>query len=164
MFIVDRSTVDMSTVLRMSIKKRIESPGYYISKLMRIHRQDLSRKVSDLGLNCGQVGIVMEFLQNPGSSQDEISSSLGIDKAATARSLASLEKSGFVTRSENKDNRRQKLVYPTEKSIGIEKQLRSILDGSKDKFFKNFTEEEQKEAIDILSRMVDSYTESIAQD
>ncbi|WP_051294836.1 MarR family winged helix-turn-helix transcriptional regulator [Maridesulfovibrio bastinii] len=146
----------------MKSEQKINSPGYYLSKLMRIHRQQLGKKVAHMGISIGQVSTIMEILDCPGCSQDEISNSLAIDKAATARSLAALEKSGFITRLENEKNRRQKLVYPTEKALKIESSLRGILAESKQYFFKNFTENEQEQALLLLERMVESYAQSVS--
>lgn len=145
----------------MTNDRRKNSPGFYLSTLMRLHRQDLANEVRSFGLNFCQLSLILEVVSCPGKSQDEISLSLGIDKAATARNLAALERADFIERRENIENRRQKLVYSTDKAKKIEKRLRTVLDKSKEYFFKGFTSEEKDKAIEMLMRMVDSYKESL---
>lgn len=143
--------------------RRIDSPGFYIAQLTRLHRKSLAAEVEELGINYGQISLVMQALSCPGKSQDEISNTLGIDKAATARRLAALERSGFIVRRENIENRRQKLVYPTDKAWNIEERLRTVLEESKERSFRGFTPQEREQAIDMLIRMVDAYRESLGQ-
>ena len=51
----------------------------------------------------------------PGRSQDEIAREICLDKSTVARTLAYMEKQDYITRVPNEKDRRQYLVYPTEK-------------------------------------------------
>lgn len=62
---------------------------------------------------------VLAICFEPGRSQDEIASVLCLDKSTVARALAHMEKHGYITRIPNEKDRRQYLVYPTEKMLEI---------------------------------------------
>lgn len=56
-------------------------------------------------------------LQNyKGITQEELSALIGVDRAATARAMRSLEEKGFLFRVQDPNDRRQNRVYPTEKA------------------------------------------------
>ena len=62
---------------------------------------------------------VLAVCYKPGRSQDELARALCLDKSTVARTLAHLEKHGYIVRLPNKKDRRQYLVHPTEKMLAI---------------------------------------------
>lgn len=58
----------------------------------------------------------MAILNNEGFSQEELTAYVGVDKAATARAVRSLEDKGLLTRVQDPRDKRQNRVYPTEKA------------------------------------------------
>ena len=62
---------------------------------------------------------VLAVCYKPGRSQDELARALCLDKSTVARTLAHLEKHGYIVRLPNEKDRRQYLVHPTEKMLAI---------------------------------------------
>jgi len=129
--------------------------GYHFAKLHRLMSAMCKQDLMDLGIQPSQIPFIAELLHCDGPvTQDELSAVLVIDKAATARALDQLERSGFVSRMVNPHNRRQKLVSATIKARGIESALYDILQGASDVFTRNFAQEDINQILKLLNRMI----------
>ena len=62
----------------------------------------------------------------PGCSQEEIASELCLNKSTVTRTLAHLEDQGYISREQSAVDRRQLLVYPTEKMLDALDEIRSV--------------------------------------
>ena len=67
---------------------------------------------------------VLTICHEPGRSQDDLARALCLDKSTVARTLAHLEKHGYITRISNEKDKRQYLVHPTEKMLDIYPRVR----------------------------------------
>ena len=94
-----------------------------------------------------------------GISQDAISRRLFINKSNVTRSLAYLEEHGFVTRERDSEDRRQTLVYPTEKAFEILPQVREIIRGWNSYITEGFTEEEMEMYLSMTERLAERAAE-----
>jgi DNA-binding MarR family transcriptional regulator len=88
-----------------------------------------------------------------GISQDAIARRLFLNKSNVTRSLAYLEEHGFVTRERDPEDRRQTLVYPTEKALEILPKVREIIKGWNSYITEGFTEEEMEMYISMTERI-----------
>ena len=91
--------------------------------------------------------------RHPGISQDTIARRLFLNKSNVTRSLAYLEEHGFVTRERDPEDRRQTLVYPTEKAQKILPQVREIIRGWNSYITEGFTEEEMEMYMAMTERI-----------
>lgn len=71
--------------------------------------------------------LLMNLYDNEGINQEELSSMLYIDKAATARSIKSLEKKGYITRKVKSKDRRVKKIYLTDLAMSQEEYFSSLI-------------------------------------
>ena len=58
---------------------------------------------------------IFAICNHPGSTQDELSDFISVDKSNITRNLAFLEDGGYIRRIPQKDDKRKILVYPTDK-------------------------------------------------
>ncbi|MBE6632502.1 MAG: MarR family transcriptional regulator [Ruminococcaceae bacterium] len=63
---------------------------------------------------------------NPGMSQEKIARHMCLNKSSVTRHLEWLEKNGYVERQTGSEDRRELLVYPTEKMLGIFPEIKRI--------------------------------------
>ena len=91
--------------------------------------------------------------RHPGISQDTIARRLFLNKSNVTRSLAYLEEHGFVTRERDPEDRRQTLVYPTEKALEILPRVREIIKGWNSYITEGFTEEEMEMYMAMTERI-----------
>lgn len=138
------------------VKFEQQSPIKKISRLHRLNLNRLAKPMAEIEMARGTLPFLMEVLCCEGLIQKDISQALSIDPAATARAIQQLEKTGFVKRQENKDNRRQKCVYSTGKTREIQDRIIHILEEQKKLLFDGFTDEEKITFLDMLDRMLDN--------
>ena len=86
------------------------SPPYQLQSML------LDRCFRPQGLGRGHVAVLARVLEKTGLARNKLSALQGMDRAATTRTLQTLEQAGLVRRWVNPDNRRAKLVAPTDKT------------------------------------------------
>lgn len=129
--------------------------GYRFGMLSRLKIYFLNEQLKPLGLRAGQVACLAELLHSESPlTQEQISASLAIDPAATARTVDLLFKKGLAARTVNPDNRRQNLVSATPAARKMGKDFFQTLKRVEDNFTADLTEEEHQTLIDLMDRMI----------
>lgn len=129
--------------------------GYHFAQLHRLMLSLCKDDIGRLGVQPSQMPFLVTLLRLEGPvTQDELSTALSIDKAATARVLDQLEKKGLVVRKINPRNRRQKLVRVTPRACGIADRLFEILHETSNVFIKDFTRKEMTTMLTLINRMI----------
>ena len=121
-----------------------------ISRCAAIWRAD---KLEGTELGDQHHSYIFVVCRKPGISQDAIARRLFLNKSNVTRSLAYLEEHGFVTRERDPEDRRQTLVYPTEKALEILPKVREIIKGWNSYITEGFTEEEMEMYISMTERI-----------
>ena len=136
---------------------RKTSFGYRFSMIHRLEVALVRDDLTEIGLTKAQVPFLMElFHEDRAMTQQELSQRLAIDPGATARNLDHLEKNGWIHRKVNPENRRQKLVSPTQKAREHESRLITILTRASQALVENFSESEKTEVLALLDRIIDN--------
>ena len=93
-----------------------------------IHRCQTIFRGERLGTEvCGAHHLfIFSICSNPGESQEELAKRLYLNKSTVTRALASLESNGLVRREVNPNDKRQTLVYPTEKMLELLPRARAV--------------------------------------
>uniref|UniRef100_I2Q3K2 Transcriptional regulator n=1 Tax=Desulfovibrio sp. U5L TaxID=596152 RepID=I2Q3K2_9BACT len=133
---------------------RQKAPGYKLAVLHRLSAAFLSPPMRGLGLKRGWISALLEVLENPGLTQEALSKSLKVDRAATARTLFELEGQGYVLRREDAADRRQKLVFPTEKTLALAEAMFPILATHNRALFAGFDAARREQALALLDAMI----------
>lgn len=137
----------------MTDNGKTESMGYRTGRLHRLSLLVMDRWLEELGLRYGVVPFLCSVLKRKGLPQDELAARASVSPARAARALSWLEGAGFVTRLENPENRRQKLVHPTDKALGVEDAFFALLGRHNDLLLAGFDEGERAQALEYLDRM-----------
>ncbi|WP_042352629.1 MarR family winged helix-turn-helix transcriptional regulator [Bacillus massiliigorillae] len=130
-----------------------ESVGRWISLLNRYSSNYMSEQLKEYNIGAGQYQFLAALYQNEGLSQDDLACLLKMDKGTTARAICKLEESGYIERKTFSVNKRVKKIYLTEKAHTFEPILKSILMSWTQILTKNLTCEEQRMALQLLSKM-----------
>lgn len=101
----------------------------------------------------GHHAFVLVICRNPGSSQEKLSRELCLDKSTVARALSHLEEKGFIKREANVENKRETLVFPTEKMLEILPEVRKITNEWNELLVSEIPEEELEVFYSVLSRI-----------
>lgn len=115
----------------------------YISQLNRKAKSFVNKGVSKFGIKSGQIMFLIDLYKQDGKSQEEISESLQIDKASTAKAIRKLEEEGYVTRAKDKEDKRFNSIYLTDKSKELKKDIYGVFDEWHNSIGQCLTEEEE---------------------
>lgn len=93
------------------------SVGRLVSILYRKNQVYLNGVLKPLNITAAEVPVLIHLFGRDGISQEELSSFLVIDKAATARVVQSLLDKGFLRKEKDPNDRRSNQVFLTEQAI-----------------------------------------------
>ena len=136
--------------------------GYHFAMIHRMNAALCKHEITKLGIQVSHIPFLAKLLcQDHPLTQDELSALVCIDKGATARAITQLEHDGLVSRIVNPENRRQKLVSPTEKARNMEKSFFACLHNASDKITRDFSDEELQQAHTFLKRMLENAQDAL---
>ncbi|SMO72999.1 MarR family winged helix-turn-helix transcriptional regulator [Melghirimyces algeriensis] len=141
----------------------MESIGKWISTIHRYAHMYFAQESEGLGI-CGGQFMFLKFLYHQdGVSQEYISKQLLIDKGTTARAIQNLEKLGYVIRKKSQTDRRQNVVFLTEKAHGIKAEVMDKFSRWTEILTKDFSQEETEIILQLLHKMAHNAMEHIQQ-
>ncbi|UIJ37520.1 MarR family winged helix-turn-helix transcriptional regulator [Desulfobaculum bizertense] len=140
------------------------TPGYRLAWLARLDALYLQKLMSEFDLGPGMIPYVNELYRREGQTQEELARCLDVNSSAAARSLAALEQRGLVERRVNPKNRRQKLVYPTEKNFAMREKFFAALEMNNEMLLRGFEPEEREQLMSFMSRMLQNAIGALEED
>ncbi len=124
-----------------------------IGQTTRAYALYKDQKLGSLGL-CGHQSLYLRtVIQSPGITQDELAEKLVFNKSSVSRQIAALEKEGFIRQERSPKDKRNLLIYPTEKGAAL---LPMILATSRE-YFEAITRDltqEEKSLLDSLCQKI----------
>lgn len=109
---------------------------------------------SKLDLTLSQFLILMVVIQNPNVKQIDIADFLELTQAAVSRQIDVLKNKKFITISQNEDNRRENLVFPTAQGKKIFTQANEILHETFENLYKVMNEKEKANLEKSLDKLL----------
>ena len=88
--------------------------------------------------------------KNPGLSQEKIAKNLCFNKSSVARHMAYLETNGYIERKTSPEDKRELLVYPTQKALDVWPIIEQMRSEWNDLILEDFSEEE----VELLLKMM----------
>ncbi|HCD45564.1 MAG TPA: MarR family transcriptional regulator [Lachnoclostridium sp.] len=73
----------------------------------------------EFNLTRGQYLYLVRICESPGIIQEKLAEQIKVDRATATRAIKKLEINGFIVRKDDKDNKKIKKLYPTEKGTDI---------------------------------------------
>ncbi len=105
------------------------SLGRLVAILHRNNQMYLNAHLKEHGITSAEVGILMSLYREEGRTQEELSQWLHIDKAATTRTVHTLEEKGIIVRKHDERDRRCNRIYLTEKGKALEPSVVPVVRG-----------------------------------
>ena len=105
------------------------------------------------GICAGHHAFILIISKNPGCSQEDITREICLNKSTVARTLNHLESCGYITRKSNPEDKRQILVYPTEKMLDILPDVRAVSGEWNNRITEGIPENELEIFYSVLNRM-----------
>ena len=125
----------------------------YINVISRCASAYRADKLDGYGISSAHYFYILAVCRTPGVSQDKLAQRLYINKSSVARVLQTLENDGFITRCQNENDRRETLVYPTEKSEKILPMIHQAVKSWEDFLFDGVDENERELFMTMLERL-----------
>ena len=110
-----------------------------LSRCQNLYRTD---RLRDSGLSAPYYNYVLPICHTPGLSQEQLARRLCINKYNVTRHLAQLEENGYVERRPSESDKRQTLVYPTQKMLDLLPEVRRGIQEWDDYLFDGLSPEE----------------------
>ncbi len=117
-----------------------------ISILFRHSRIYLNQVLRPFDISSAEFPFLLSLYREDGTTQDDLSSYLLVDKAATARAIKTLEEKFYVRRRKDHDDKRCNRVYLTEKAREHEAEIKKLIYN----WSERLTEDLDKETVDIV--------------
>ena len=134
--------------------------GDFVGFRLRRVQNQLSRKFAaanaDMGLRSGLFSSLAIVAANPGISQSELSSEVGLDKSVTVTIIDELEKYGWAERRRSPDDRRRHALYVTPEGDRQLDRLFARMEEVEGAVLHSLTEAEHQMLNDVLDRMYDA--------
>ncbi|HPZ15215.1 MAG TPA: MarR family transcriptional regulator [Sphaerochaeta sp.] len=109
-----------------------ESLGRLVAILHRRNIAYLNTVLKPYQITSGEVGIMRSLYQREDRSQEELSLTLSIDKAAIARAVKSLEGKGYVRRINDERDKRCNRLFLTDKAKRLQGEIEPLVDAWND--------------------------------
>ena len=106
------------------------------------------------GLSGTQHLYILNVCRNPGVTQDELVHRNYVNKSNVARQLAQLEENGFVLRRPGENDRRQMLVFPTQKAREVYPRVCEVLQEWNAQLLQDFSPEEQELLVSMMEKVM----------
>ncbi len=127
-------------------------PVHQLSRCFILYRD---KQLCSEGITGYQQSYLIKICDNPGIPQEQLSKILYVNKSSVTRQLAMLEKAGFITRSPHEEDKRQLLVFPTQKAIDLYPKLRQVIRQWNAALLENIPEEQQEVFSAFLHQLLD---------
>lgn len=98
-----------------------------VSDLSLLYRKYFNRQVREIGLTSVQWQVLSCLARNDGATQTEVAEILYKGKSPVGKTLDSLESAGWIKRESNKEDRRVKNIYLTDKIADIQDNLLEVM-------------------------------------
>jgi DNA-binding MarR family transcriptional regulator len=124
-----------------------------IPNLAKAHRKLAGSLLHDLGLAAGQEFVLMLLWQESPRTQAELTRLLAVEPPTVAKTLARMERSGFIERIRSDSDRRMGLVAPTAAGRALEDSVTAAWAQLEEQTTSGLSLAEQDQLRSLLSRV-----------
>jgi len=104
-------------------------------------------------LTKGQYLYIVRICENPGIIQEKLAEMIKVDRTTAARAIQKLEMNDFIEKKEDKQNKKIKKLFPTEKGKNVYPFIKRENDYSNIVALEGFSEREVETIFNLLQRV-----------
>lgn len=132
-----------------------------ITKIAREAEKLVLKSLRENGVGTAEIDLIHALRHNPGCTQAKLAEILNADKAAIARRTKNLEAKGYLVRKEDENDKRSRLIYPTDKAETLKASKAEIEASFYEYILSSLSVNEAKTFADLLDKLyIASKTES----
>ncbi len=128
----------------------------WISIIYRYSLIYANKKLKNFDITGGELSFFISIVDTEGTTQEELSGYLRINKSTTAKAVKSLEKKGYVLKKIYDKDKRSYNLYPTKKAIELRKKMRNLAFSWNDILLGNMSKEDKKKICQLIKVMADN--------
>ncbi|WP_108063303.1 MarR family winged helix-turn-helix transcriptional regulator [Poseidonibacter lekithochrous] len=125
----------------------------WISKAHSKLRTSMSQKLKQYNLTVEQRQILLLLYGFKSMTQSEICKETLSESSNITVTLKRMEQNDYILKAKHPKDKRTTLIYPTQKAMNIEKDLKEVGVNSLDYFLEDVTEEEHDIAVSVIKKM-----------
>jgi DNA-binding MarR family transcriptional regulator len=127
--------------------------GFLLHDVSRLRRRVVDRALKPLGVTRSQWWVLAFLSRSDGMSQVALADELDLGKVALGQLIDRLEKTGFVSRRPDEEDRRVKRVYLTRRSHALIAQIRDNVSVTEKEILEKIAPEDLKVTVRALRGM-----------
>ena len=127
----------------MSPPSPIQSPGFLLAQVCRLHHSRARAVLEAHGLYSGQPPVLHLLHQEDGLTHTALAARLGVTPATVTKMLQRMEKAGWVQRRPDPADQRVSRAYLTDAGHAIREEMDAVLQRLDEEAFAGFTLEER---------------------
>jgi MarR family transcriptional regulator for hemolysin len=131
-----------------------ETLGWLVYKARKLLDNKLQNLLKDCGISYEQMSILKLIYMKEGCNQKELAEGSQKDRASVTRILDILEKNNLVRRENSSNDRREFLLYITDKGNGICKKAIKVVNQQVKEIDSIFSENEQEQFKNLLKKLI----------
>ena len=124
-----------------------------ISILYRQFQSYINNNTKDLGIGASEYIFLIEMYESNNVSQEQLSKSLTVHKAATARAIKSLEEKGYIYRMKDENDKRTNRIKLAKKGIQVQERLINLLEQWNEDITKDISNETLNVVLETIEHM-----------
>lgn len=129
-----------------------------IGSISRRATREVNQRVKEYGLDNNLFLYLLRIFENPGLTQYELIQLVEIDKTTMSRALKKLLDMGYIRKEIDLENKNFKKLFPTDRAIGIQKEIAQIESQYVDDRLADLSASEREELAMILLKIQVSST------
>lgn len=126
--------------------------NYAIIRLARAHRNLAGDLLGALGLHPGQEVVLTQLAEHDGCTAAGLAAGACVEPGTMSRTLASLERAGYLIRQESETDRRAVRVTLTSKGRAAQGEIHAAWTELAERTTAGLTGDEQRTLLDLLTR------------
>ena len=143
------------------MEHRNDSLGMLLHEAARAVRKAFERRVSEHSLSSAQWRMLVTVTKcTQAATQARLADLLEIEPISVSRLIDRMEAGGWVTRQPDPQDRRVKLVIPTEKARAVHAEIRAMADEVYDEALAGLSAERRAGLLSALVQVVDNLNEA----
>ena len=130
-----------------------QSLGYWVFTTAYALETALNEELAPLGITHRQVQVLGTLALHGEASQNELAEMMRIEPSSVVRLLDRMERDGWIVRDADPDDRRRKIVRPTEKAEPVWRQIKKHGEKAKARATRGLTDEQIAATVAVLRQI-----------
>lgn len=136
--------------------EKTRSAGYLANHLARLFASALSERIRPLGLAPAQFLVLLELWREAGLTQRQLMERLDVEQATMANTLSRMERDGLIRRHPHPQDRRSRVVHPTQKALALAAPAKACAMSVNAKAMAGLDERERETFIALANRLIEA--------